>query len=92
MAVSLGGGTAFFMCCSKCFHVCKVSAAPVYKKKKRLVISGKVIRSVLPLQYCSTSLAVLQYFPCSIAVLPLQYCGTFLEVLDFMNSTDFMKE
>lgn len=69
MAVSLGGGTAFFMCCSKCFHVCKVSAAPVYKKKKRLVISGKVIRSVLPLQYCSTSLAVLQYFPCSIAVL-----------------------
>ena len=92
MAVSLGGGTAFFMCCSKCFHVCKVSAAPVYKKKKRLVISGKVIRSVLPLHTSSTSLAVLQYFPCSIAVLPLQYCGTFLEVLDFMNSTDFMKE
>ena len=59
MAVSLGGGTAFFMCCSKCFHVCKVSAAPVYKKKKRLVISGKVIRSVLPLQYCSTFLKVL---------------------------------
>ena len=42
MAVSLGGGTAFFMCCSKCFHVCKVSTVPVYKKKKRLVISGKV--------------------------------------------------
>lgn len=42
MAVSLGGGTAFFMCCLKCFHVCKVSAAPVYKKKKRLVVSGKV--------------------------------------------------
>ena len=81
MAVSLGGGTAFFMCCSKCFHVCKVSAAPVYKKKKRLVISGKVIRSVLPLQYCSTSLKVLEYFLCSTGVLPLQYCGTFLEVL-----------
>ena len=59
--MSLGGGTAFFMCCSKCFHVCKVSAVPVYKKKKRLVISGKVISSVLPLQYCSTSLKVLQY-------------------------------
>ena len=41
MAVSLGGGTAFFMCCSKCFHVCKVSTVPVYKKRKRLVISGK---------------------------------------------------
>ena len=62
MAVSLGGGTAFFMCCSKCFHVCKVSTVPVYKKKKRLIISGKVIRSVLPLQYCSTSLKVLEYF------------------------------
>lgn len=37
MAVSLGGGTAFFMCCSKCFHV----------------------KSVLPLQYCSTFLKVL---------------------------------
>ena len=81
MAVSLGGGTAFFMCCSKCFHVCKVFTVPVYKKKKRLIISGKVIRSVLPLQYCSTSLAVLQYFPESTGVLPLQYCGTFLEVL-----------
>lgn len=37
MAVSLGGGTAFFMCCSKCFHV----------------------KSVLPLQYCSTFVEVL---------------------------------
>lgn len=74
MAVSLGGGTAFFMCCSKCFHVCKVSAAPVYKKKKRLVISGKVNK-------VSTSLAVLQYFPESTGVLPLQYCSTFVEVL-----------
>ena len=81
MAVSLGGGNAFFMCGSKCFHVCKVFTVPVYKKKKRLIISGKVIRSVLPLQYCSTSLAVLQYFPESTGVLPLQYCGTFLEVL-----------
>ena len=81
MAVSLGGGTAFFMCCSKCFHVCKVFTVPVYKKKKRLIISGKVIRSVLPLQYCSTSLKVLEYFPESTGVLPLQYCGTFLEVL-----------
>ena len=81
MAVSLGGGAAFFMCCSKCFHVCKMFTVPVYKKKKRLIISGKVIRSVLPLQYCSTSLAVLQYFPESTGVLPLQYCGTFLEVL-----------
>mgnify|MGYP007005866483 FL=1 len=73
MAVSLGGGTAFFMCCSKCFHVCKVSAAPVYKKKKRLVISGKVIRSVLPLQYCSTFLKVLEYFLCSTVVLSWKY-------------------
>lgn len=73
MAVSLGGGTAFFMCCSKCFHVCKVSTAPVYKKKKRLVISGKVIRSVLPLQYCSTSLKVLEYFLCSTVVLSWKY-------------------
>ena len=73
MAVSLGGGTAFFMCCSKCFHVCKVSAAPVYKKKKRLVISGKVIRSVLPLQYCSTSLKVLEYFLGSTVVLSWKY-------------------
>ena len=73
MAVSLGGGTAFFMCCSKCFHVCKVSDAPVYKKKKRLVISGKVIRSVLPLQYCSTSLKVLEYFLCSTVVLSWKY-------------------
>ena len=92
MAVSLGGGAAFFMCCSKCFHVCKMFTVPVYKKKKRLIISGKVIRSVLPLQYCSTSLAVLQYFPESTGVLSLQYCSTFVEVLDFMNSTDFMKE
>lgn len=73
MAVSLAGGTAFFMCCSKCFHVCKVSAAPVYKKKKRLVISGKVIRSVLPLQYCSTFLKVLEYFLCSTVVLSWKY-------------------
>lgn len=73
MAVSLGGGTAFFMCCSKCFHVCKVSAVPVYKKKKRLVISGKVISSVLPLQYCSTFLKVLEYFLCSTVVLSWKY-------------------
>lgn len=74
MAVSLGGGTAFFMCCSKCFHVCKVSAAPVYKKKK----TSNYIRKS---HKVSTSLAVLQYFPESTGVLPLQYCGTFLEVL-----------
>ena len=61
MAVSLGGGTAFFMCCSKCFHVCKMFTVPVYKKKKRLIISGKVIRSVLPLQYCSTFVEVLDF-------------------------------
>ena len=78
MAVSLGGGTAFFMCCSKCFHVCKVSTVPVYKKKKRLVISGKVKS---------------QYFPCSIAVLPLQYWSTSFAVLwYFLGSTGFMKE
>ena len=81
MAVSLGGGTAFFMCCSKCFHVCKVSTVPVYKKKKRLVISGKVISSVLPLQYCSTSLKVLEYFLCSTVVFPLQYCSISFAVL-----------
>ena len=74
MAVSLGGGTAFFMCCSKCFHVCKVSAAPVYKKEK----TSSYIRKS---HKVSTSLAVLQYFPESTGVLPLQYCGTFLEVL-----------
>lgn len=51
MAVSLGGGTAFFMCCSKCFHV----------------------KSVLPLQYCSTSLKVLEYFLCSTVVLSWKY-------------------
>ena len=72
--MSLGGGTAFFMCCSKCFHVCKVSTVPVYKKKKRIVISGKVTK-------VSTSLAVLQYFPESTGVFPLQYCSTFVEVL-----------
>ena len=73
MAVSLGGGAAFFMCCSKCFHVCKMFTVPVYKKKKRLIISGKVIRSVLPLQYCSTFLKVLEYFLCSTVVLPWKY-------------------
>ena len=73
MAVSLGGGDAFFMCCSKCFHVCKMFTVPVYKKKKRLIISGKVIRSVLPLQYCSTFLKVLEYFLCSTVVLSWKY-------------------
>ena len=73
MAVSLGGGAAFFMCCSKCFHVCKMFTVPVYKKKKRLIISGKVIRSVLPLQYCSTFLKVLEYFHCSTVVLSWKY-------------------
>ncbi|WP_204476368.1 hypothetical protein, partial [Bacteroides mediterraneensis] len=46
--------------------VCKVSTVPVYKKKKRLVISGKVN---------------IQYFQGSIPVLPKKYYGTFLEVL-----------
>ena len=73
MAVSLGGGAAFFMCCSKCFDVCKMFTVPVYKKKKRLIISGKVIRSVLPLQYCSTFLKVLEYFLCSTVVLSWKY-------------------
>ena len=73
MAVSLGGGAAFFMCCSKCFYVCKMFTVPVYKKKKRLIISGKVIRSVLPLQYCSTFLKVLEYFLCSTVVLSWKY-------------------
>lgn len=73
MAVSLGGGAAFFMCCSKCFHVCKMFTVPVYKKEKRLIISGKVIRSVLPLQYCSTFLKVLEYFLCSTVVLSWKY-------------------
>ncbi len=73
MAVSLGGGAAFFMCCSKCFHVFKMYTVPVYKKKKRLIISGKVIRSVLPLQYCSTFLKVLEYFLCSTVVLSWKY-------------------
>jgi len=73
MAVSLGGGAAFFMYCSKCFHVCKMFTVPVYKKKKRLIISGKVIRSVLPLQYCSTFLKVLEYFLCSTVVLSWKY-------------------
>ena len=73
MAVSLGGGAAFFMCCSKCFHVCKMFTVPVYKKKKRLIISGKVIRSVLPLQYCSTFLKVLEYFLCSTVVPSWKY-------------------
>ena len=90
MAVSLGGGAAFFMCCSKCFHVCKMFTVPVYKKKKRLIISGKV--NIRKSHKVSTSLAVLQYFPESTGVLSLQYCSTFVEVLDFMNSTDFMKE
>ena len=71
--MSLGGGAAFFMCCSKCFHVCKMFTVPVYKKKKRLIISGKVIRSVLPLQYCSTFLKVLEYFLCSTVVLSWKY-------------------
>ncbi|MGO5525083.1 hypothetical protein, partial [Phocaeicola plebeius] len=48
--------------------LCKVSTVPVYKKKKRLVISGKVI--------LSTSLAVLQYFPCSTPVLQGKYWST----------------
>ncbi|WP_455766355.1 hypothetical protein, partial [Phocaeicola plebeius] len=45
---------------------------PVYKKKKRLVISGKVI-SVLPRQYCSTVKEVLQYFQGSTLVLLRKY-------------------
>ena len=73
MAVSLGGGTAFFMCCSKCFHVCKVSTVPVYKKKKRLVISGKVTSYIRKSQYCSTFLKVLEYFLCSTVVLSWKY-------------------
>lgn len=85
MAVSLGGGAAFFMCCSKCFHVCKMFTVPVYKKEK----TSNYIRKS---HKVSTSLAVLQYFPESTGVLSLQYCSTFVEVLDFMNSTDFMKE
>jgi hypothetical protein len=39
--------------------LCKVSTVPVYKKKKRLVISGKVIIPVLPWKYCSTVKEVL---------------------------------
>ena len=54
--------------------VCKVSTVPVYKKKKRLVISGKV-------KCLSTSLAVLQYFHGSTVVLPRQYFSTAKEVL-----------
>ena len=72
----------FFLCVvQSVFMYAKCLLFQFIKKKKRLIISGKVIRSVLPLQYCSTSLAVLQYFPESTGVLPLQYCGTFLEVL-----------
>lgn len=51
----------------------KVSIVPVYKKKKRLVILGKVSCSVLLRQYYSTPLKVLQYFLDSTAVLPRKY-------------------
>ncbi|WP_455766044.1 hypothetical protein, partial [Phocaeicola plebeius] len=49
------------------------STVPVYKKKKRLVISGKVTFPVLSLQYSSTSLKVLQYFLGSTPVLSGKY-------------------
>jgi len=50
-----------------------VFTVPVYKKKKRLVISGKVMLSVLLRQYYNTPLKVLQYFLDSTAVLPWKY-------------------
>jgi hypothetical protein len=53
--------------------ICKVSTVPVYKKKKRLVISGKVRISVLPRKYSSTVKGVLQYFQGSTPVLPRKY-------------------
>lgn len=73
MAVSLGGGTAFLCVVQSVFMYAKCLLLQFIKKKKRLVISGKVIRSVLPLQYCSTSLKVLEYFLCSTVVLSWKY-------------------
>lgn len=37
------------------------------------VVQSVFIRSVLPLQYCSTSLKVLEYFLCSTVVLSWKY-------------------
>ena len=73
MAVSLGGGTAFLCVVQSVFMYAKCLLFQFIKRKKRLVISGKVIRSVLPLQYCSTSLKVLEYFLCSTVVLSWKY-------------------
>ncbi|WP_415956738.1 hypothetical protein, partial [Phocaeicola plebeius] len=46
---------------------------PVYKKKKRLVISGKVTKSVLSQRYSGTSSVVLRYFPGGTPVLLGKY-------------------
>ncbi len=53
MAVSLGGGTAFFMCCSKCFHKVSTSLAVLQYFPEST--------GVLPLQYCSTFVEVLDF-------------------------------
>ena len=45
-----------------------MSTVPVYKKKRRLVISGKVI---------------FQYFQGSTVVLSRKYCSTFREILKY---------
>ena len=58
-----------------------MSTVPVYKKKKRLVISGKV-KSVLPRKYSSTVKGVLQYFQGSTPVLSGEYSSTSTEVLE----------
>ena len=75
MAVSLGGGTAFFYVLFKVFSCMQSVCCSSFIKKKKT--SSYIRRS----HKVSTSLAVLQYFPESTGVLPLQYCGTFLEVL-----------
>ena len=73
MAVSLGGGTAFLCVVQSVFMYAKCLLFQFIKRKKRLVISGKVISSVLLLQYCSTFLKVLEYFLCSTVVLSWKY-------------------
>jgi hypothetical protein len=64
--------------------LCKVSTVPVYKKKKRLVISGKVIS-----QYFQGSTAVLTGEYYSTAVKVLKYCkgSTFQRMLSYLQKS-----
>ena len=73
MAVSLGGGTAFLCVVQSVFMYAKCLLFQFIKRKNVWLYQEKSIRSVLPLQYCSTFLKVLEYFLCSTVVLSWKY-------------------